>query len=188
MAERREAILDAALACFVDQGFHGTAVPQVAKRAGVGVGTLYHHFASKDVLVNALFRKWKEAIARAVFTAFPPTAPIREQFRVVWGAMKDFALAHPDAFAFLELHHHASYLDAESQAMDNRLKDFTATMLTQAQADGIVKAGPPTLLMELVFGAFVGMIRAHWEGRAPLGPDEQDLAEQACWDIIAERI
>jgi len=183
--ERRDEILDAALECFVTQGFHGTAVPAVAKRAGLSVGTLYHYFSSKEVLVNALYRRWKEEIARRVFTAFPPSAPIREQFRAIWYEMEAFARAEPSAFAFLELHYHGSYLDAESLAMENRLKDFGASVMKGAQAEGIIKAGPPTLLMELVFGAFIGMIRAHGEGRVTLTEDHRALAEQACWDAIA---
>lgn len=184
-AQRRDAILDAALECFVDRGFHGTAVPMVAEKAGIATGTLYHYFASKDVLVNALFRKWKEAIATRVFIGFPPGAPPREQFRAMWNEMTDFARAHPKAFAFLELHHHASYLDAESVAMDNRLKDFGAVMVQAAQAAGDIKAGPTTLIMELVFGAFIGAMRADFEGRVRLTDELRDFAEAACWDAIA---
>jgi len=183
--DRRDKILDAALDCFVAEGFHGTAVPEVSKRAGVATGTIYHHFPSKEALVNALYRQWKERIGVSVMTAFPPVATVREQFRAIWRAMLDFARAHPDGFAFLELHNHRSYLDAESRAMENRLKDFGALVVARAQADGIVKAGPPILLMELVFGAFIGMMRAHWDGRFDLSPEQRDLAEVACWDLIA---
>lgn len=184
-AERREAILDAALDCFVTQGFHGTAVPQVAKRAGIAAGTIYHYFPSKEALVNALYRKWKSAIARRVFTAFPANAPVRQQFQVMWREMVDFAVAHPEAFAFLELHHHRSYLDAESLAMENSLKEFGAALVKRAQDEGVLKPGNTTLLMELVFGAFIGMMRAHWEGRIELSADELTAAEQACWDAVA---
>lgn len=183
--DRRDAILDAALDCFVARGYHGTAVPEVAKGAGIAAGTIYHYFTSKEVLVNALYRKWKGEIARRVFTAFPGGAPVREQFRTMWREMVDFALAHPKAFAFLELHHHASYLDAESQTMENGLKQFGAMMVQRAQTEGVVKPGPAALLMELVFGAFIGMMRAHGEGRVALTADDQELAEQACWDAVA---
>ena len=183
--DRRDKILDAALVCFVAEGFHGTAVPEVSKRAGVATGTIYHHFPSKEALVNALYRKWKEQIARTVLTAFPPTGSVRDQFRAIWRAMYDFAKSYPDAFAFLELHNHRSYLDAESLAMENRLKDFGAAMVQRAQKEGLVKAGSTTLLMELVFGAFIGMMRAHWEGRVKLDEPELELAEVACWDMIA---
>ncbi|MEZ4466997.1 MAG: helix-turn-helix domain-containing protein [bacterium] len=73
--------LAAALDCFVSKGFHGTAVPEVARKAGMATGSMYHYFPSKQALVNALFRKWKEAIATRVFPAFPAAAPVREQFR-----------------------------------------------------------------------------------------------------------
>ncbi|MBT9558049.1 MAG: TetR/AcrR family transcriptional regulator [Myxococcales bacterium] len=185
--ERRDAILDAALQCFVTQGFHGTAVPEISRRAGIATGTLYHYFPSKEAIVNALFRKWKEAIGARVLTAFPPGVTVREQFSAVWRTMADFALNHPEAFAFLELHHHRPYLDAESLAMENRLKDFGATMVSAAQSQGVIKPGPPALLMELVFGAFNGMMRAHYEGRLTLTTELRTLAEGACWDIVAAR-
>ena len=38
--DKRRRILDAALRTFADRGYHGTAVPEVADTAGVGVGTL----------------------------------------------------------------------------------------------------------------------------------------------------
>jgi len=183
--ERRDAILEAALQCFVDRGFHGTAMPDIAKKTGIAAGTIYHYFASKEELVNALFRKWKAEVARRVFTAFPQGAPAREQFAVIWREIVAFALAHPAAFAFLELHNHTSYLDAESVAADRVLKVFGAAMVQQAQREGVIKPLDTTVLMELVFGAFTGVMRAHWEGRAKLGPDEIAAAEEACWDAVA---
>jgi AcrR family transcriptional regulator len=183
--ERRDAILDAALHCFVDRGFHGTAIPDIAKRTGIAAGTIYHYFGSKEELVNALFRKWKAEIARRVFTAFPQGAPARQQFSVMWREMVAFALAHPAAFAFLELHNHASYLDAESVAADRGLKEFAGAMVQQAQKDGIIKPIDRVVLMELVFGAFIGVMRAQWEGRAELDEALIAGAEQACWDAVA---
>lgn len=184
-ADRRESILAAALQCFVERGFHGTAIPQIADKAGIAAGTIYHYFDSKEALVNALYRTWKSAVSQRVFTAFPQAAPVREQFRVMWHEMVAFAIGEPDAFAFIELHNHASYLDAESLAIDRTIKDFTAAVITRAQRDGLVKPLDARVLMELVFGAFVGMMRAHWEGRIALGDDVIAAAEQACWDAIA---
>jgi len=185
--ERRNQILAAALECFVTRGFHGTAVPQVAKAAGIASGTIYHYFPSKEALVNALFRHWKNEIAKYVFMGFPGTAPPREQFRAMFQEMVAFALANPKAFAFLELHNHRSYLDEESLAIESRLKDFGAMMVQRAQNEGLIKDGPPALLMELVFGAFNGMLQAHWEGRIELDEPAQVLAERACWEMVARQ-
>jgi len=183
--ERREQILAAALECFVTRGFHGTAVPQVARAAKMAAGTMYHYFPGKEALVNALFQKWKQEVAARVFATIKPGQPVREQFRAMWNEMTAFALSEQDAFSFLELHHHRSYLDADSLAMENRLKEFGAIIVQQAQAEGLIKQGSTPLLMELVFGAFTGMMRAHYEGRVELTDELRDLAEGACWDAIA---
>src|SRR5687768_13516077 len=98
LENKYDAILDAALQLFVERGFFGTAVPLVAERAGVAAGTIYHYFTSKEAMVNALFRHWKEAIARTIYTAFPATAAPREQFRTIWMQMASFAMANPKAF------------------------------------------------------------------------------------------
>ncbi len=185
--DRREAILEASLACFVERGFYGTAIPEIAARAHIASGTIYHYFASKEAMVNALYRKWKGEVAQRVLAAFPQAAPAREQFSVLWREMFAFAVAHPKAFAFIELHNHTSYLDAESISVDRGLKDFATAMVMRAQAEGALKPASPVLLMELVFGAFNGMMRAHWEGRLPMNAQEIEIAEQACWDTVALR-
>lgn len=69
--DKREAILAAALGLFVERGFHGTAVPEVAARAGVGAGTIYRYFASKEALVNALYQREKGLLAAIMLKDFP---------------------------------------------------------------------------------------------------------------------
>lgn len=52
-ASRRRQILDAAVMCFLEQGYHQTGVRDIARRAGVSLGNLYNHFPGKhDVLVE----------------------------------------------------------------------------------------------------------------------------------------
>lgn len=48
---RRDAIVAAALHCFVESGFHQASMRDIASKAGVSVGNLYNHFATKDALI-----------------------------------------------------------------------------------------------------------------------------------------
>jgi AcrR family transcriptional regulator len=185
--DRKESILEAALQAFVDRGFHGTAIPEIAENAGVAAGTIYHYFPTKQALVNELFRLWKGEVAKRVFSRFPQGAPVREQFRVMWHEILAFANQHTTAFAFIELHNHTSYLDAESIAVDRSVKEFARVMVQRAQAEGVVKPLDAVVLMELVFGAFIGLVRAAWEKRVVLTDDVIAGAEAACWDAIAVR-
>ncbi|HEY6462420.1 MAG TPA: TetR/AcrR family transcriptional regulator [Polyangiaceae bacterium] len=182
--DKAEAILAAALDLFVERGFHGTSVPSVADRAGVAAGTIYHYFASKEALVNALYKRWKAEISARIVRDFPFERPVREQFRSIWERMADFALTHPKELAFLELHHHGSYLDDESRAIENQTVEFGIEMVKRAQATEALKNLHPGLLVELVNGAFLGVFRAGLEGRVPF--DRQSLmdAERCCWEAV----
>lgn len=55
-AERREAIIGAALDEFIARGFAATRLDDVAKRAGVAKGTIYLHFTDKEALFQELVR------------------------------------------------------------------------------------------------------------------------------------
>ena len=72
-SEKGDLILEAALDLFVERGFYGTSVPSVADKAHVATGTIYHYFASKEALVNSLYKRWKAAIARKCFAISPST-------------------------------------------------------------------------------------------------------------------
>ena len=182
--DKREAILSAALALFVERGFFGTAVPEIADRAGVGAGTIYRYFDSKEALVNAVYREHKLAFGRLALDDFPVTAPTREQFRTLWMRMARFATDHPSSFVFLELHHHASYLDAESREVEQRMAQLFNHVVVAAQARGELKAGDPGVLIGLLRGAFVGMIRSCVSEARPLGEADWKFAEQCMWEAI----
>jgi AcrR family transcriptional regulator len=54
-ARNRQKLLDAAGASFTEQG-PDVSLEAVAKRAGVGIGTLYRHFPTREALVEAVYR------------------------------------------------------------------------------------------------------------------------------------
>lgn len=182
--DKAEAILGAALDLFVERGFHGTSVPSVADKAGVAAGTIYHYFASKEALVNALYKRWKAEISTRLVVDFPHDRPVREQFRILWERMADFAISHPKELAFLELHHHGSYLDGDSHKIESHTLGFGIEMVRRAQAAQAIKPLDATLLVELVNGAFLGVFRAALEGRLPLTRDTLMDAERCCWEAV----
>jgi len=55
--DKRDKILEVMLRLIKEQGIQATPMAQVAKEAGVAAGTIYHHFASKEQLVNELYLK-----------------------------------------------------------------------------------------------------------------------------------
>ncbi len=57
LEDKRTLILDAAVRVFARRGYHGSRVGDIAEEAGVAHGLLYHYFASKEAVLQAIFRE-----------------------------------------------------------------------------------------------------------------------------------
>ncbi len=177
-------ILRAALELFAKRGFHGTSVPQIARDAGVAAGTIYRHFESKAALVNELYRRAKAALMAQLYTGLRLDGDLRLLFGMFWGNLATFARNEPMAFQFLEMHHHATYLDPTSLDLERRSLEPIAELLEHSAAAELMKPMPPAALMSIVWGAFVRLVKTEREGYLELTDELIVQAEQACWDAI----
>ncbi|GLE59594.1 TetR/AcrR family transcriptional regulator [Mycobacteroides chelonae] len=64
--EMRQEILDAAFACFSEQGYHATGVADIAGRIGIGHGTFYRYFKSKRDIIEHVIDDVTEQIFQAI--------------------------------------------------------------------------------------------------------------------------
>jgi AcrR family transcriptional regulator len=64
-ARNRQSLIDAAKAGFADVGLN-VSMEEIARRAGVGIGTLYRHFPNREMVVEAVYRREVEQLAEAV--------------------------------------------------------------------------------------------------------------------------
>src|SRR5437773_2559695 len=76
-AERRDAILAAALDEFAARGFAATRLDDVARRADVAKGTIYLHFADKETLFQELIRMELSPVVAALENVSHADLPFR---------------------------------------------------------------------------------------------------------------
>ena len=91
-AERRQAILDAAAACFVRQGFHATSMKDLCAEAGMSPGTLYHYVQSKADIIAGIIDN-QASFSRALIE--PLTKPTGFQ-KALFDALDHLALEIAD--------------------------------------------------------------------------------------------
>src|SRR6476620_6453358 len=60
--DRRVQILDAALVCFAQRGFHQTSMHDISAEAGISVGLIYRYFANKEAVISAMANRHKKEI------------------------------------------------------------------------------------------------------------------------------
>ncbi|WP_370619433.1 TetR/AcrR family transcriptional regulator [Mumia sp. Pv 4-285] len=184
---KRDAILAAALEVFAERGVRGVAVPEIAARASVGTGTIYRYFASKDVLVNELFREHKRALGARLDAAFRrPSDPPQQQFAQFWAALVAFVREDPAAYRFLELQDHLSYLDDESRRVERELLEPMGAGVSRLQRSGSLRDDlRHEVVMAMIWGAFVNLFKAERQGYLVLTDDDLAAARDGCWRMIA---
>jgi AcrR family transcriptional regulator len=77
-AERRQAIVEAALEEFVARGFTATRLDDIARRAGVAKGTIYLHFKDKESMFEELIRTAIVPLVGRITSPPPMGASIRD--------------------------------------------------------------------------------------------------------------
>ena len=81
--QKRIAILDAAKAAFIEQGFLATSMDSVASRAGVSKRTVYNHFPSKEDLFTAITIELIEVSAQSMQLAYDSDLSLRDQLLAI---------------------------------------------------------------------------------------------------------
>lgn len=160
------------------RGFRGTAMADVADRAGVAAGTIYRHYASKNELVAAVHREVKDAMGAAALAGVDPSALPERRFRQMWLQVQAHLRAAPERARFL--------LQAEASPLIgvDALADDPAHPLAQAAAADDVA---PLLLdvpVEVVYLLGFGPAVTLAARGDRLDAEQLDNVAAACWRAI----
>ena len=150
---RDEAILEAAFAIIVEQGYDALTMEAVAARVGISRQTLYHHFTSReDIALRAVLTLMDQGIA--VIHALDPALPPVERLKSVVRWMLESRF-RPTRAALVKVKHslvtvksHPEYL----LAFERRAAAL-AEIVAAAQAAGELRADLPSrLIVQMLLG------------------------------------
>jgi len=150
-------VLDAARAAFAEHGA-GAQMEDVARRAGVGVGTVYRHFATKEALRDALVEaSFDEKIAqvqglldepdpwRAIERCFEVCAATQERDRAWAAALAAMAGGAPQA---------------PNERQQRELVALEETLIARAKAAGVVREDLVATDMPPLFCGLASVVQA----------------------------
>ena len=189
---KRDAIVQAAIVEFRDNGFEATSVDKVAARAEVSKRTLYNHFPSKDELFAAILHILWESSASALQRAYEPARPVREQLlELLHGKL---AMLADDNFLALARVAIAAGLHSPERARDMvaRIGEKDGGMLDwmrAAQKHGALKAGDAAQAVKQLESLVKGV--AFWPqvamGQPPLDEAQQRQVAESSADLFLAR-
>jgi AcrR family transcriptional regulator len=124
-AETRKRLLASAEEVFVERGFHGASVEEVAEREGFSIGAVYSNFEGKADLLLALFEEHMTAQSDAYLDAFAAGGSLEERVRGGAARWMQFLREHPGYFPlYLEFAAHAAREPGIRHALTERHRAF----------------------------------------------------------------
>jgi AcrR family transcriptional regulator len=186
MGEKREAILEAALALVAEHGLQHTPMSLISRRARVSAGGIYHHFESKEDLLQTLYVRIMQEMIRAIVAADDPSQPLAKRFQTLWLSMFRYGLAHRQELVFLEQYESMPMHITEETCSDALAEEQTLNrLIVDLRAQELIKDLPLMIISELTYGMALKLAKQVHAGQVRL--DDALLAEiaKACWDAIA---
>ena len=137
--KRQRQILDAALRCFQEKGFHGTSMSAICKRAGMSPGHLYHYYSSKVELIEAIAEEDCKTAERNIAELTSNEDPVKSLFKEMEGVWKHGQGMHGaiNAEVLAEAAHN-SRVSEIIRRRNNRIRGILAETLESAKRSGKV--------------------------------------------------
>lgn len=152
--DARNAIVEAALAVFAAEGFHGAGTRRIAQVAGVSQPLLNHHFGGKEALWRVVGEQitadFMAFMTDTVDMALPPGDAVTAMLRAYLGFWK----ARPLAFRF-NLWRRLDGLQDERVSRSEQMTQPVVALMQRAQDAGVIRNDLPPGLAAIMGGALV---------------------------------
>ncbi len=178
--------MDATLELVSSVGLLRTTISKISKQAECSPGIVYHHFSSKDEIVNLLFETIFEEMMDYVVVGNDQTQPFLERFKRLWIRTYDYHRNNPLNTVFLEQFKNSSYYTEE---MENVTAKHLQVFMEMGKADieaGNIAMLPFEVIQAMTWDVAKNLAKGH--ARAGIRLDDRTLnivAERSCSSVAA---
>ncbi len=159
--ERKKQLLRVALDVFIEKGYYGTSTREIARRAGVSSGLLFHYFSNKDSIYLELVKIGVEEMK--LDTEIAMKAPCEYLFQTMKNVFEQIE-SNPSfgkMFVFMDNVQHTVVNEKEITSLlesADICKQWVPIIL-EGQQRGEFREGNPHSLCVAVFGAIQGIVQ-----------------------------
>jgi len=183
---KREDVLEATLKITAEKGFVGTSTANIAEEAGVGMGTIYRYFKSKDDLFSALFNELRTKFINVLVSNYDFQLDLHSNFKNLVYVIVKYYIAHPYEFKYLERYSDSSLkIDQKFNATTMKLEPVQ--MMLNEEKHGVkFKNLPFFILFAMIYGPLVAIVNLVHMGKVELTDELLNQIADSCWDSVVE--
>lgn len=175
--QREEEILRAAARLFAEKGYAPTDLQELAQRLGVGKGTVYRYFPTKQDLFLATVKHEITRFTTTLESMVPRDAPLIEQMSLVIEAYLQFFQQNPDVVELMVIershfkHRRPTYFDLEDDPSCARWDALVSALMEQE----IMRSMPLEKVRRVVGDLIYGTMFSNYMAGRIANPQEQAL-------------
>jgi len=183
-ADKRRAILDAAVRVFARQGFHACRVSDIADEAGVAYGLVYHYFASKDEVLDTLFLERWDVMLDVIRRVDGEQMPVREKLEAIASFIVDSYQHDPELMKVIivEVTRAANSFGNTHIGTIREAYELIGGMISDAQREGLFKTEIDSRFAAMAFYGVIEQLLTGWI--FGLLPQEPEDFERAKWLVV----
>jgi AcrR family transcriptional regulator len=182
---RKEKVMKTALTMVANGGFHSTPMAGLAEKSGVAVGTIYHHFASKEELITALYGHVTAGISAACQSSVEGKGTYKDKFIRLWTALFDHFSSNKSEFAFLEQFQNSPFISTRLEEEGRKSLSGIYQFFKAGSKEGKLSKLDGILLAEYTFSTVATAARAHaYGGKRKLTPKDITALAEMTWAAV----
>lgn len=184
MSNKRDQIITATRDLIVENGLQDISMSLIAQRAGVGMGTIYNYFPSKEDLVFSLYHQIKTSMSASILDGYDAGQPVVVRFLHLFNNTARYGIRHPREFRLVEQLAKVPFIQEQYAGVESELANAYNQLLIDAQQQRLLKDMPPLVMVLLISGALNALIEAHAAHQIDLNEALIEQAVSACWDAV----
>jgi len=181
---KRDLILETTLNLSYELGIQATSIQLIMKKSAIAAGTIYHHFESKDELIDTLYSELKEDMGKAVIQNLENELSFKEKFILIWKNLFSFYIDNPKKFEFLENYAHSPLVRREIKAISRRHYQLAVDFFESGIQLGILRNLPINVLINIIFSNVSILTRMVILDEIELSNELLEETIQSSWDGI----
>lgn len=187
--DKQEMIIDAALEVFREKGYANARMADIARRAGVSYGLVYHYFGSKEVLFDLIVEAWWNDLYSMMDREKKSGGAFSEKLIHIIQFFLDTYVRKPNLISIFVSEVCRSSVYHTEEGLSKFLKFFSLCeeIMLEGQKKGFLKKGiPPHHLTYIFYGAIETFISVMVLGKEPLTKKRQERAVNAIMEVFME--
>lgn len=182
-------IIDAALKIFRERGYANARMADIARRAGVSYGLVYHYFRSKEVLFEMIVESWWSALYAMMEKEITSGDDIRDKLVNIIEFFLNTYGQKPNLMSIFVSEVCRSSVYHTEEGLSRFLKFFNLCeqIMVQGQKSGfLIKDVPPHHLTYIFYGAIETFISVMVLGKEPLTKKRHERATKSILQVFID--